>query len=127
MTQWVAGFVRCMQEEKLECNRVSMLDYLVNSLGLGLIILVRQPRVPIQFCLLTWKGTGLNGGIPTILTLFIGHTPRGISLPKILPCILLVRNQRLLVGNTVLFASTFIRVPINFKAVIGLLVSVTEM
>ena len=30
ITQWVAGFIRCIQEEKLECNRASMLDYLGN-------------------------------------------------------------------------------------------------
>ena len=30
ITQWVAGFIRCVQEEKQECNRASMLDYLGN-------------------------------------------------------------------------------------------------
>ena len=30
ITQWVAGFVRCIQEEKSECNRASMLDYMGN-------------------------------------------------------------------------------------------------
>ena len=30
ITQWVAGFIRCIQEEKSECNRASMLDYMGN-------------------------------------------------------------------------------------------------
>ena len=30
ITQWVAGFTRCIQEEKLESNRAAMLDYLGN-------------------------------------------------------------------------------------------------
>ena len=30
ITQWVAGFIRCIQEEKSESNRASMLDYLGN-------------------------------------------------------------------------------------------------
>ena len=30
ITQWVSGFVRCIQEQKLEVNRACMLDYLGN-------------------------------------------------------------------------------------------------
>ena len=30
ITQWVARFIRCIQEVKQECNRASMLDYLGN-------------------------------------------------------------------------------------------------
>ena len=30
ITQWVSGFVRCIQEEKLEVNKACMLDYLGN-------------------------------------------------------------------------------------------------
>ena len=30
ITQWVAGFIRCIQEEKSECNRASMLHYMGN-------------------------------------------------------------------------------------------------
>ena len=30
ITQWVSGFVCCMQEEKSEQSRICMLDYLLN-------------------------------------------------------------------------------------------------
>ena len=43
MTQWMAVFIRCIQEEKQECNRASMLDYLGNLMG-------RQPRLSMKFC-----------------------------------------------------------------------------
>ena len=62
MTQWVAGFVRCIHEEKQACNRAAMLDYLGNLMEDASDFSWEAAKASHAILLINMEGDRLNWG-----------------------------------------------------------------
>ena len=98
-----------------------MLDYLGNLMEDASDFSWEAAKASHAILLTNMEGDRL-GGIRTKLIVFAGLMPRGISLPKILSCALLLKNQSQLVPKMALYVSTSKKVHVNFKTVTDLLV-----
>ena len=100
-----------------------MLDYLGNLMEDASDFSREAAKASHAILLTNMEGDRMKWGIQTKLIVFAGLMPRGISLPKILPCALLLKNQSQLAPKMASYVSTSKKVHVNFKTVTDLLVS----
>ena len=128
ITQWVSGFVRCIQEEKSGNNRELMLDYLGNLMEDASNFSWDSAKAAHDIYLLTWRLTGLSGRKPTKSIGYIELMLKDILVTiKLLPHALLLKNKKNLAIRLVSIVGSSRKEIANILLITKLLVFSSDM